>query len=272
MGFLDPPAYSRAELHQLLDDVRHAAVSPALAGAEAAQSGEARLELDGDGDVFSHAASSWMEEAGPQARLRVSRSEPDDRGGRHFLIGPYRYGMAIEYDGVVECWVEEWSIHNHAKGEGHNRPARLWVGNNEDTGGLFLSAVDVDDGSTRYAEIVAQRFNHESNGDMRFVVRDADADHFSFRFGPPHAEDERVRIDAGGVRAPALAADLLEAVDSGEVVLGAHLRWEEARTRLQVGGNGANAADELPDRPARYLEVRAPDGELLLVPAYRAEP
>jgi hypothetical protein len=268
--FLDPPSYPRAQLDEMLTRVSEIAASPGLAAADPQEAGTARLELDGDGGVFSHAASNWIDEAGPQARLRVSRAEPDNKGAKHFLIAPYRYGMALEYDGVVECWVEEWSIHNNAKGEGHNRPAKLWVGNNQDTGGLYLSAIEEGEAPTRYAEIIAQRFTGQSNGYMRFVVRNAGEDYFSFQFGPQGNEQEHVRIDVSGVTAEGVFTDRLAAAGEPAIQLDSHLQWSESQTRLAVGSNAANAADALPDAPATYLEVRDSNGDLLLVPAYKA--
>lgn len=266
MSFLDAPSYPRPAIDAKLGVIR----SPALDAGDPAAVGIARLELDGDADVFSHAASNWIGEVGPMARLRVSRTEPDNRGGKDLLICPYRFGMAIEYDGVVECWVQEWSIHNNSQSSGVNKPAILWVGNHEDTGGLYMSAHELGDPPVRFCELVSQRFTGQPAGYMRFVVRDPQQDYFSFQVGPQGAESEHVRIDDNGVRAANVRTDTLSGVTASDVTLNARLKWQAGQTRLAVGANDANTADALPATPAVYLEVRDPAGEVLLVPAFKA--
>ncbi len=258
MGLLDPPPYSRPEIDRRLK----VTASPALLAADPEATGEVRFELDGDGGIFSTAASSWIDEAGPQARLRVSRAEPDNNGATHLLITPYRFGAAIEYPGVVECWVGEWSIHNNVSMPGPPRPARLWVGNNDDTGGLYLSAVKA--GNKKRAEIISQLFDATSSGFMRLVVRE-DTDYFTFEVGAENVEVERARIDKDGIK-----TDSLGGLTGSEVTIDGQLRWADATTT--VGPNDGNEADALPPAPAAYLEVRGPDGEALLIPAYRAVP
>ncbi|HEV8178139.1 MAG TPA: hypothetical protein VGP44_10680, partial [Gemmatimonadales bacterium] len=84
---------------------------------------ELAIDKDGDAGVISRAGESAAFNP-PPVRLRVSRPDPDPSGGKHLLVVPYKYGMAIEYDGVLECWVQDFSVHNHGPSEG----ARFWVG------------------------------------------------------------------------------------------------------------------------------------------------
>jgi hypothetical protein len=157
-------------------------------------SGTVAIEPEGAEGIRSWSAmEAWSSE--PQMRLRVSRGVPDPCGAEHFMIIPYRYGAAIEYNGIVECWVNEWSIHNH--GEGYDvAGAKLWVGNRDDTGGLFMSATSLD--GARYGEIVSQKLSRESGGDLRFVVR-AEEDRFQFRAGAAGSERTVVQVTGAGV-------------------------------------------------------------------------
>ena len=64
---------------------------------------------------------------------------------RDFKIYPYQYGMNIDYNGIVECWVGEWSIHRglgyyDAEGKGNGWGAVLWVGDDHDLGGIRATA------------------------------------------------------------------------------------------------------------------------------------
>ena len=156
-------------------------------------------------------------------RLRVSRGVPDPSGAEHFMIIPYQYGAAIEYNGVVECWVNEWSIHNH--GEGYDvQGAKLWVGNHDDTGGLFMSATNLY--GARYGEIVSQMFSKESGGDLRFVVRAAE-DRFQFRSGARGAERTVAQLTGAGV---------LELRPSGGSAM--TVQEPSGRSALRVTSNG----------------------------------
>src|SRR3954462_4298710 len=109
------------------------------------KNGLVAIEEDGAYGVTSWTGSRrWTKQ--PPMRLRISRRGPDVRGGLHFMILPYEHGMAIEYNGVVEGWTQEFSIHNNAQ-NGQRQGAILWVGNEDDTGGLRITAHSGANGS-----------------------------------------------------------------------------------------------------------------------------
>lgn len=104
-----------------------------------------------------------------------------------FFIVPYNAGVAIDFHGIVECWVEEWSIHNNNRqGNPAGDEARLWVGNNLDTGAILLTAHcdgEDTDPRNRWVRLVSRNFaGDEGNGSMQFVLVD-DEDDFLFMTG-----------------------------------------------------------------------------------------
>jgi hypothetical protein len=174
----DPSAYQPS--------ARHSTLGPSLDGVVA-------IEPEGSEGIRTWSATSgWSEH--PQMRLRISSSRPDPNGGQHLLIGPYQFGMSIEYNGAVECWVNDWSIHNNQQG-GDLDPARLWVGNHDDTGGVLITAHRRE--GRRYGEVVSQLFSRASGGDLRFVVRGT-ADAWDFRAGAEGLERPVLRVSAQG--------------------------------------------------------------------------
>lgn len=99
---------------------------------------------------------------------------------RDFSIVPYQYGMAIDYNGVVECWVGEWSIH---KGNTYRTDVErnnnfgwggvLWVGDDLDLGGVRATSRNGSDAF--YSEVSSEKFSDESHGNLRLrVVNDSD--------------------------------------------------------------------------------------------------
>jgi hypothetical protein len=85
--------------------------------------------------------------------------------------------MAMEYGGVVECWVGQFSIHAY-------KPwidgAILWVGDQSDYGGLRQTAQAVGHGTDinagPWCEISSENFDNTSHGPLRFrLVNDTDA-------------------------------------------------------------------------------------------------
>lgn len=156
--------------------------------------GAVALEEDGAEGIWSWTDSqSWA--SSPPMRLRVSRSQPDPSSARHFLITPYRYGVSLEYPGVIEMWAHDVSVHNHSP-EQPIQPARLWVGNHDDTGGMLLSATN--SGGSRYAEMISQLFTGASGGDLRLTVREPDTDSFDFRAGRLGNEASALRVSGEG--------------------------------------------------------------------------
>lgn len=152
--------------------------------------GVVAIEEDGAGGLWSHTGSRGWSPENPPMRLRISRPKPDVSGGQHFMLTPYAYGLAMEYNGVVEVWTDDFSVHNNGQG-GDVAGARLWVGNHDDTGGLMITAHKTGE---RYAEIVSQLFDRSSGGDLRLGVRGAN-DGFVFRTGAENAEHAIARID-----------------------------------------------------------------------------
>src|SRR3954470_6744504 len=156
--------------------------------------GSVAMDFDGDAGVESGARAAWTG-APSAARLRLSRATPDAGGATHFMLIPYRYGMALEYPGVLEAWVAEFSVHNHVNAIADSG-ARMWVGNHNDTGGLRMTAHRRD--GVMYAELSSELFDRSSGGDMRFVVRRPPDDHWSFMSGGLSAEREVARIGGEG--------------------------------------------------------------------------
>jgi hypothetical protein len=130
-------------------------------------SGVVALEEEGSAGITSITPRAWQNGVRPM-RIRVSRATAAG-SGQHFLIVPYEYGVALEYDGVIEVWAQDFSVHN--RGGGTMQGAHLWVGNDTDTGGLWATALDFGR-RNKYAELAAQTFEFESHGNLRLRVVD----------------------------------------------------------------------------------------------------
>jgi len=153
--------------------------------------GTVAIEEEGAEGIYSFTGqSSWSDK--PLMRLRVSRPLPDPSGGQHFMVVPYRYGLALEYGGVIEAWCADFSVHNHRRTSPGG--ARFWVGNDLDTGGLHVTART---GAEDYALLAAQKFGGASGGSIRFAVR-GPTDGFEFRSGPTSDEKVIARLGASG--------------------------------------------------------------------------
>jgi hypothetical protein len=151
---------------------------------QAAQFGEAVFAPDNVDSVHS-----VIGQAGSQYHFRLSRAVPDQAGFRDFLITPYKYGMAIEYPGTVEVWSGNFSVHNNYLCVPINCGigANLWVGDEIDSGGLWVNAVDGGGGNASFVRLAADRFDHTSHGSLNFIVRNA-TDAFRFDVGPSGSE------------------------------------------------------------------------------------
>jgi hypothetical protein len=108
---------------------------------------------------------------------------------RDFMILPYEYGMAIEYNGVVECWVGEWSIHrgtNYYDLEGNNNGwgGVLWIGDDQDRGGVRSTARNNFHigGTLSYGEVSVEKFGGDSYGDLQFRLPSV-SNTFNFVYG-----------------------------------------------------------------------------------------
>ena len=210
-------------------------VSYSTRGAEV--NGELAIEEDGSHGIQSLSSrTGWSAE--PQMRVRLSRAAPDHSGAKHFLILPYQFGIALEYPGVVESWVTDWSI--HGRGEAG---ARLWVGNHDDTGGMLLSATR--NSGVRFGEITAQQFSGESGGDLRFTVRDA-VDSFEFRSGPIGQERTTFTVTSDGrLVARDDSDDAIEIGARGNAGRAGITFGRTGELRLYPDGNGALRTDSL---------------------------
>lgn len=135
---------------------------------------------------------------------------------KDFMILPYQYGMAIEYNGVVECWVGEWSIHkglnySDPEGNGTGWGGVLWVGDDLDMGGVRSTARNnlPMGGSLNYGELSVEKFSGESHGDFRFRLPSA-SDHFEFVYGRRGDSAAIFKVKKEGIVAPVIGnADLL---------------------------------------------------------------
>jgi len=170
-----------------------------IGSAQAAQFGEAVFAPDNLDTV--HSATF---ESGSQYHFRLSRAAPDVLGSKDFLITPYTYGMAIEYPGTLEVWSGNFSVHINRRcpviacGPGAN----LWVGDEIDSGGLWVTGLDSGGGTNSNVILAADRFNHTSHGSLNFVVRNT-TDAFRFDVGAFGSE-----VMAGQISGTASASNL----------------------------------------------------------------
>lgn len=131
---------------------------------------------------------------------------------RDFKIYPYEYGMNIEYNGIVECWVGEWSIHRglsyyDAEGKGTGWGAVLWVGDDHDLGGIRATARNNEllSGNIAYGELSVEKFTTESNGDFRFRLP-SQQNQFQFVYGPRGSTNIVAKISDKGFFIPIVSS------------------------------------------------------------------
>ncbi len=162
---------------------------------------------------------AYTSQAGDQMHFRLSRGDCDPSNpvypacdqtnpyARDFFIVPYRYGMAIEYPSTIEVWSHDFSVHQNHQGclngtSDCNSAARFWVGDETDSGGLYVTAHDKASGVGSNLEssvtIAASRFDGQGHGSLYFRVGEA-TDRFAFTFGSVGNEAEAASIDAAGV-------------------------------------------------------------------------
>jgi hypothetical protein len=168
-----------------------------IGSAQAAQFGEAVFAPDNLDTVHS-----VIGQAGSQYHFRLSRATPDVDGFKDFLISPYIYGMAIEYPGTLEVWSGHFSVHANQRCPGCGPGANFWVGDDIDSGGLFVTARNNSGGTSSNVIVSADRFNHTSHGSMNFVVRNT-TDAFKFDVGPWGSE-----VMAGQISGTASASNM----------------------------------------------------------------
>lgn len=173
--------------------------------------GQVSIEPMGSNGIIGQPPTTYLNGETPM-RLRVTRNTVDDHGGKDFMIQPYQWGMAINYFGVVECWVKEFSIHrreafpnfggqaaNPGLTEEPNDGAHFWVGDDTDSGGLHVTARDVSPSTGNHVWLIAERFgtSRASHGDMRLMVRNA-TDKIGFWGGAAGSEIEWMAVGGDG--------------------------------------------------------------------------
>ena len=144
---------------------------------------------------------------------------------RDFKIYPYQYGMAIDYSGVVECWVGEWSIHRglnykDTEGNGNGWGAVLWVGDDNDLGGVRATARNnlPQGGNVQYGELSVEKFNGDPIGDFRFRLPSA-SNEFQFVYGGRGSQHVIAKISGQGFTIPKVASqDLQKSAERGQLV------------------------------------------------------
>jgi hypothetical protein len=129
---------------------------------------------------------------------------------RDFMILPYQYGTAIEYNGVVECWVGEWSIHKglhykDAEGNGTGWGGIFWVGDDIDAGGVRMTARNNlgAGGNLNYGEISVERFSGTPNGNLRLRLPQT-ANRFEFIYGPRGSSNIIASVSSQGIVLPSI--------------------------------------------------------------------
>jgi len=182
-------------------------------------------------------AASLFQQAGPQLHFRLTRAycdktsttqqttsdqtnffcvpdavtidathPPSSTPNKSFIIAPYKFGMLISYPSLIEVASGEFSVHT---GDG-SIGAHLWVGDNNDFGGILSTAADVLvngalDRSQSFVSMTSQTFTGTSHGDFLFSVRDSQ-DSFRFQQGPNGSAESlstykqytKARIDSTG--------------------------------------------------------------------------
>jgi hypothetical protein len=129
---------------------------------------------------------------------------------RDFMILPYQFGTAIEYNGVVECWVGEWSIHKglsyfDTEGKGNGWGGVLWVGDDLDLGGIRATArnntVAPLTGNVAYGELSVEKFSGLPNGDFRLRLPSI-RNEFQFVYGERGSENIIAKMNNNGFIIP----------------------------------------------------------------------
>ena len=131
---------------------------------------------------------------------------------RDFKIIPYQYGMAIEYNGVLENWVGEFSIHRglafyDLEGQNNGWGAVLWVGDDHDYGGLRMTARNntMVGGNVKYTEIASTEFSGASAGNMRLRTIDS-SDRVDFVIGGKASPNVYSHISPNGIKFPEVSS------------------------------------------------------------------
>ncbi len=137
---------------------------------------------------------------------------PNTSTAKDFMILPYQYGMAIEYNGVVECWVGEWSIHrgdfyNDAEGKGNGWGGIMWVGDDQDGGGIRATARNnlFNGGNVNYGELSVEKFLGTPNGDFRLRLPST-GNQFQFVYGERGSTNIVAKVSDKGFFIPKISS------------------------------------------------------------------
>ena len=128
-----------------------------------------------------------------------------------FKIIPYQYGMAVEYNGVLENWVGEFSIHRgfdyYDMGDGGDGwGGVLWVGDDYDTGGLRMTARNntITGGNIKFTEISSELFFGASAGNLRLRLVDS-TDRIDLLWGGRGSNNVVSYIGQTGIKFPTVS-------------------------------------------------------------------
>jgi hypothetical protein len=188
-------------------------------------------EVDDKVSPYTSTPTAWALNTNiPVFRIRhpvdiLNHPETNTSIARDFLILPYQYGMAIEYNGIVEAWVGEWSIHKGVRyfdieGKGNGWGGVLWVGDDIDGGGLRITARDNRSlgGNVNYAELSAEKFSGLPNGDLRLRLPSA-LNHFQFVYGERGSNNVIAKMKNDGLVIPRIPALLTaQQPEAGQIV------------------------------------------------------
>lgn len=168
---------------------------------------------------------------------------------RDFTIHPYEFGMAIEYNGVVECWVGEWSIHRglaykDVETKGNGWGAVLWIGDDHDNGGVRATARNNIQlgGQVNYGEISVEKFAGTPNGDFRLRLPSTD-NQFHFVYGERGSTNIIAKMKNNGLVIPIVpSVTATPAPEKAQIVFDSTAGEFKGYTGTQWNSLGANAA------------------------------
>ncbi|MGG9972282.1 hypothetical protein ACQ33O_10855 [Ferruginibacter sp. SUN002] len=154
---------------------------------------------------------------------------------RDFMILPYEFGTAIEFNGIVECWVGEWSVHKginyyDVEGKGNGWGGVSWVGDDIDGGGVRTTARNnlQEGGNVVYGEISVEKFGGTSNGDLRLRLPSTN-NTFNFVYGPRGSENIIAKVSNQGLIIP-----LIPSLDSVTAPEKAQLSFDTSDNHLKI--------------------------------------
>jgi hypothetical protein len=144
---------------------------------------------------------------------------------RDFKILPYEFGMAIEFNGVVECWVGEWSVHRgnfyyDVEGKGNGWGGVSWVGDDQDLGGVRMTARNNLSlgGNVIYGEVSVEKFAGAPNGDFRLRLPSTQNE-FQFVFGERGSKNVVAKLTNQGLVIPKVFSSAnISSAEKGQIL------------------------------------------------------